>query len=440
MNNKILAVIAICVIVVAAVGATVLTIGDKTEPVVETGRLVVYGNANNDDYLDERDVDFLKQIVSGESEWDSEKYPFADTDTDGEITQADIDLLNKFLKKEESIMRYYDYAGTVQSIHYPITGNLSVIYNYGLDAAIILGCYDRVVAASNNVITTATNTETRYPGLKSMVNIRDPVGDPQDLLQAGIDHDVKAIFGIGESYVTTIQNSLKAANSDIDVITISTSGYAGRSCDYLGGIITLGVMFGCEDNAYDYIKFVDGAMDRLEENLADVDPLSCVIVHNTSNASTTQIRTTSTSGAQAGNAHTYAMLPLVDMFAGQYGAASSTVNIEDIAKMNPDVILISSWALISDAMTYDEGQKAFENMAQYLRICPAYDKGMVFGATFESYGTFSGPPALPLLAAFIWPDLVDEDWAWDVLQEYYDKYTMLDVDVSKVGCFAPNKL
>ncbi len=441
-NKTIVAVVAVIILIGASVGVALILNGPNDKnPVIETGRLVVYGNANNDDYLDDRDVNFIEDIVNGVTVWDREENPFADTNTDGVIDNKDVELLKKFIKKESATMYYYDYAGTVQSIHYPITGNLSVIYNYGLDASIILGCYDRVVAAGNNVITTISNTETRYPGLKDMINLRDPVGDPEDLMQAGKDHNVKAIFGIGESYVTTIQDKLKAANSDIDVITINTSGYKGMSCDYLGGIITLGVMFGCEENAYKYIKSVDNILGYLEDKLADAPNYTYVAAHNPSNASTVSIRTTSSNGSVAGNIHTINMLPLTDLFGGKQASTGPTANIEDIAaKMDPDVIIISTWAMITDSMTYAEAQNMFENMASYLQICDAYKDKKIFCATFESYGTYSGIAALPLLAAYIWPDLVDEDYGWKTLQEYYDTYTMLDVDVKKVGCFAPHKL
>ena len=435
------AIAAVAVLVAASVGVAFILNGtDKNAVGVETGRLVIYGNANNDDYLDEKDVIFIEEILNGEREWDSAKYPFADTDTDGAITQNDVDLLKKFLNKKSSEMFYYDYAGTIQSIHYPITGNLSVIYNYGLDAAIILGCYGRVVAASNNIITTSTNTETRYPGLKSMVNIRDPVGDPEDLMRAGVDHNVKAIFGIGESYVTTIQEKLKEANSDIDVITINTSGYKGQSCDYMGGIITLGVMFGCEQNAYKYIKYVDKVLNYLDEKLDGAPEYTMVIPHNPSNAVDVSIRTSGSTKAVAGNVFTLSLLPLKDLFAGKQAGASTTANIENIMVMDPDILIISTWATISDSMTYIEAQRAFENMAGYFSMCNAYKNGKVFCATFESMGTYSGIADLILLASFIWPDLVDEGYGWKVLQEYYDTFTMLKVDVKKVGCFAPMKL
>ena len=442
MDKKMTFAIATVVVLVAAsLGVALFFFStDKNSAAVETGRLVIYGNANNDDYLDEKDVIFIEEILNKDKEWDSVKYPFADTDTNGMITQNDVDLLKKFLKKESAEMFYFDCAGTIQSIHYPITGNLAVVYNYGLDATIVLGCYDRVVAVSDNVIKMPTNTETKYPGVKSMVNIRNPSVDPEDLMQAGIDHNIKAIFGIGEASLITVQNKLKEANSDIDVITICTSGYKGQSCDYIGSIVTLGVMFGCEQNAYKYIGFVDKILNHLDEKLKNAPEYTMVIPYNPTNAVDVHVDTAGSSKAIGGDAYTLGRLPLKDLFAGKRAGWYYIVNIEDIMVMDPDILMISTWATMSDSMTRQEVQDAFEAISGYFNMCNAYKNGKVFCAAFESLGTYPGVADLILLASFIWPDLVDEGYGWKVLQEYYDTFTMLKVDVKKVGGFAPMKL
>ena len=60
-------------------------------------KLLVFGNANNDVYLDEKDVQFIQDIVDGKTKWDKEKNPFADTNADGKITAEDVVLLKRFI-------------------------------------------------------------------------------------------------------------------------------------------------------------------------------------------------------------------------------------------------------------------------------------------------------------------------------------------------------
>ncbi len=438
-KKQIIAIAVVAVLLVTAVAATIiLTKDDGEKPVVVTNRLVVYGNANNDDYLDDRDVSFIQKIIDGKETWDKDKNPFADTDTNGKITSDDITLLKKFINKEKATMYYYDFMGTVQSVHFPITGNLAVLYNYGLDATMILGCYDRVTGATNQTINSVkSNTEDRYPGLSKMINCGKPQDDPQELLDAE-KKGIVAFFGVAETYTVTIQNKMKEAGSNMDIISLNMSGTRGYSCDYLGGLLTLGYMLGCEDNAHKYLDFVDSTMEKLNGYLKNAPVKKAVVVQPLTNTATCTVRTTTAAGSCMGNYYTFMMLPLDDPFKNQYEAYRVDVNIEDLdTKYNPDVVIVTDWAVLTQSMTRDEGQEMCDDYAQYIPTLTAYKNKDVYSTSFECYGTFSGPAALPLLASYIWPDLVDQKWAKSVLQDYFDQFSTVKVDVDKSALYAP---
>lgn len=95
METKNIALIVIVVVVVAAIGVAAFTLlGDDDQGYRssnEDGRLMIYGNANNDDYLDEEDVAYIERIIAGEAE----ETLYADANNDGRIDQADIDFVNR---------------------------------------------------------------------------------------------------------------------------------------------------------------------------------------------------------------------------------------------------------------------------------------------------------------------------------------------------------
>ena len=71
MDKKtIFAIVAAVIIVAAAAVVVVINSGDK-EVLRNSnnldGRLTVFGNANNDDFLDSRDVQFVKDVIAGTS-------------------------------------------------------------------------------------------------------------------------------------------------------------------------------------------------------------------------------------------------------------------------------------------------------------------------------------------------------------------------------------
>ena len=73
MDRKIMAVAVVAIVVIAGIGAVIaLGGGDGGKSygasLNQDSRLTIFGNANGDDYLDQRDVDAVKAIISGEQE------------------------------------------------------------------------------------------------------------------------------------------------------------------------------------------------------------------------------------------------------------------------------------------------------------------------------------------------------------------------------------
>ena len=95
MKTKVIIVIAVVVIVAAAsVAAVVLINNEKSKPNREyaggtVGCLQVYGNANNDYYIDDSDVKLIKKIIDENIAWEKD-YPFADADCNGKIDENDV--------------------------------------------------------------------------------------------------------------------------------------------------------------------------------------------------------------------------------------------------------------------------------------------------------------------------------------------------------------
>lgn len=76
MNTKQIGAIAVVVIVIVAGAGIYLAFGGGSSNNSPNyglsdnidGRLTIFGNANNDDYIDERDVEAVESIIAGELE------------------------------------------------------------------------------------------------------------------------------------------------------------------------------------------------------------------------------------------------------------------------------------------------------------------------------------------------------------------------------------
>ena len=442
-KTRIIALTVVVILIVAAIAyvATGNDNGDEKDsnPVIETGRVVIYGNANNDDFLDSHDIDFIQDIIDGKTTWDKTKNPYADTNTDGSITSADIDLLQKFINKENATMYYYDCLGNIDSIDYPIKGNIAVNFSYGLDAAIVLGCYDRVVAADNQTINVDSSTETKYPGLKKLVNVGDPRDDAEALIKQVKDNNVQTIFGYSGDRIQTIEKNVAAGGAKIQGINLTLNHTEAHSSDKYGSIITMGIMLGCEERAYEFRDYVMEITDYLDSKNADSKTYVMPEYETESpgSTSTTWIMTTGQNGWASGCNHTVEYLPLKDLYSKEFSGGFVEVEIEDIIMKNPDIIILSSWGVVNENMTEQQVLDRLKPFFDVFKNTEAYKNGQVYCIAYESYGPVPGIAGDVLLASYIWPEIYDEEYGWELLQEYYDKFTLMDVDVKTIPTASP---
>ena len=86
MDKKIIiTIVAVAVAIMVAVPVAIVMTNNSKDKGSTTAedRLLIYGNANNDDYLDQKDVDMIRDIIDKKTTWDRTKNPFADTNHDG---------------------------------------------------------------------------------------------------------------------------------------------------------------------------------------------------------------------------------------------------------------------------------------------------------------------------------------------------------------------
>ena len=120
MDKRIIVVIAAAVVVIAAVAAFFVINGDQSttrsgensdygDETLYKGVMSIYGNADMNTVIDDRDVAFVKNIVSKKTTWNQAQNPFADANCDGVITQEDVDLIENLVKRVDGTqVRFVD--------------------------------------------------------------------------------------------------------------------------------------------------------------------------------------------------------------------------------------------------------------------------------------------------------------------------------------------
>lgn len=428
-NKRIISICAIAIVLVTAMCsvATILTDDDDRYVPEVTGNVKVLGNANNDDYIDEHDIDTINDII-GSGTWDRAAYPYADADNNGRITSEDADIIRKIIDGEPCTVRYVDIYGEVVPVSYPVKHQrIGVSYWQQAELATVLGMWDDVVLASTS--TTLSNSH-RYDTSRIQESFSGSKITSELILECKCD---LVIASQGKSDVV---NAAAAIDKSITPYYVDVS----KSSTYVSTVLTLGVLVNENEKARAYADYVNGILGRIESGMSKVvDRADVVITLMYANQSTRSNIAVECAGTGAAD-----MIGLIaDVYdSDKKAAGNSRLNVEtDWFIENDgkafDYIIIEQEGTdtkkVNDTYyTPDMYNERFEEAVTYYKNTTAYSEGRILGTTY-SYNSFGGFANLLYLAHLLYPDVFTADEGWDALQEYFDDFTTADIDVTKQG-------
>lgn len=295
-NKKIITIVIVLVVIVAAAVTAIIYSNDDNESSnghksTATGRLLIYGNADNDDYLDEDDLSMIKNIVSGSIVWDKNTNPLADTDADGDIDQDDVDLLQKILNGEDCILKYKGDKNDPATVHFPVKGNIGVNYDYGYMITQTLGIYDRVTAALDRFV---GYSENRYPGCHSFYNLGTSL-----TVEGILNADVDVI--LGNSGSADLIRALNDTNQRVDIIELRFNRMSTDGITPIAAVLMAGVIFQCEEKAENYVAYYDRMVSYIQDKASQIPESTMLMPYNTTSDVETAIDCRSVSGAMGGD-------------------------------------------------------------------------------------------------------------------------------------------
>ncbi len=442
-QKKIIAVAVVAILVIAAAASIVMFNGgsDKDEKSSKgSGRLLVYGNADNDDYFDQDDVKFIQKIVD-EGNWDKEKYPFADANNDGKVDQTDVEYAQGLLNKEKSKMYYIGSSGSTYYFNYPATNrSIAASSEYGLMLAQVLGIYDHVTAGASSIKNLG---ELRYPGIGEMKDLGTyNKADYPSFVESFLDSGCTILLG---QVTTTVYDLLRDSGRTVDLVLLSPSAEIQEGgIDVATSILTAGTLLDAAENARKYVNYCDKMTDYISENIKSQEKTKFVCAYNTNNPTTTTVHTTNgKNGAMTGVIWTLSFTPMwsdIPWNELDTNGRSLNVEMEYIIKDNPDVIVLAVWGKATAESDPKDVQAMFDETAKYFKETNAYKNGKIYGINYEAYGTYLGVGGLALLCSYIWPDSFTTEEGWKLMQEAIDEFTMIDADVHNLGGLIPYKI
>jgi hypothetical protein len=288
-KTKAVAVIAAVAMIIAAVGIyAVMSSGGGSPEGSRVGtqlsaselpdadsRLWVYGNANEDDRIDDSDIAYLNGIVSGSVE----ATELADANCDGRVDQKDLEHLEKMISSEDMRVYYVDNYDTVASVSWPVE-SIAIGHCSGAYCADLIGVADKVTMVDNTIADYWTALNTNFAEASSYGGTGEP--DYEAMMLKGID-----VYVVGYCVAGTDEESLSKLNpAGIDVMFLTTCDNSGidRPNENIDRtIITMAYLLqGDMIKTYDYLAWHDSIIVTLASAVAGTEQDSAYLMGRSS--------------------------------------------------------------------------------------------------------------------------------------------------------------
>jgi len=223
-------------------------------------RLWVYGNANEDDKIDQADVTALEQMVKGSVKWTQ----LADANADGKINDDDVDYLKKIISAKESTkldVYYVDNYFKVAKVSWPVK-SIATTYCSGLYTAEATGLTEKITMVDSTIATYWSKLNSYAAKAVSLGETESP--NYELMIQNKIDVYVPGYCDANAD----VESPNKLNPAGIDVMFMNTCDNSGvaYSNEYIDrSIVMFGFLLqGDMDLTYEYLDWHDKVLKTVE--------------------------------------------------------------------------------------------------------------------------------------------------------------------------------
>jgi len=373
--------------------------------------LEIFGNANMDDTIDEKDVAYVEGVIKGTNVATN----LSDANYDGKIDAQDTDQIKKVIANEEKALTIKDTLGRVVTVKMPVE-RVALLNKYCVDAIQIFGVQDRIIG-----VETEAKEYTYLPKLSGLPAL-GKAGDP----------DLEAIVSLNPDllitwYSTKVPDLEKGLPKSIPIIDLSFSKPENLTRETK----TLGYIFGKNDKADNYIdNFHDRYVDLIKSRTEKLPEKDRPKVYTECNVAY------KTYGNTTGAHQMMVLAGGKNIFDDVEGIP--TVDPEAIIDKDPAVILRGAYSdagyNVDTSLKMKELRDEIMNRPGFDKITAVKNKKVYIDDVTLNYG-LSYPIALVYFAKFINPKLFEDVNPQAVHQEYLTDFLDIDYDLKKHGVF-----
>ena len=381
--------------------------------------LEIYGNANEDDTIDMRDVTYIKLVIFGKKP----ETDLCDANYDGRVSMLDVVQTKLIIVGKEGEITIVDSANRTVTVSKPVKRIVSL--NLGASEVLrSLKAKDRIVG----VDCYTKEEEVFFPELSKLPSVGGPGGghpepDYEKILE--LDPDIVITYGVGWG-ATPIEDVLEPAG--ITVVRLDLY----KPMTMVEEIEKLGYILDKRNEAKEFIDFYEECLNSIKEKTEDLPEEDKKKVYYEINWDYYTINKDS------------GMHQLIEMAGGinigaDLLAEFVEVDPEWVITQNPDIIIRDEYIAangydVDDPTEMKEAREAILSRTKLAGVTAIKDKSVyvVSCTMIESPRHFI---ALGYLAKWFHPDLFEDLDPEAIHQEYLTRFQGLDYDLDEHGVF-----
>ncbi|MHC1636083.1 MAG: ABC transporter substrate-binding protein [Candidatus Methanospirareceae archaeon] len=380
--------------------------------------LQIYGNANEDDTIDMRDVTYIKLVIFRKKP----ETRFCDANYDGKISGLDVVQTKLIILGKEAKLTFIDCNGDDITVSKPLK-RIIVLNTDAAEAVRVLGAKERVIGVCKGI----TEKSLFFPYLSKQQSVGKWSSPDVERIIA-LDPD--AVFAYGR---WPGPDKLEDKLTGTDIVVIRLDFY---KMDTLRGEMNiLGYLLDAEEDARAYLEWFDDIVGKIDERVSTLSEDEKPKVFLASTYKIEEVETEIKAYGRGSGMHSLCERAGGKNIAAEQEGAYPKVEVEWVLFQNPDVIVGLSYK--GGYETDDDSKMAsqYEKIIELLNITNAVKNNRVH--LIEGDVAFSPvmPVGLAYFAKWLHPDLFADLDPQAIHQEYIDRFCGIDYDVAEHGVF-----
>ena len=396
--------------------------------------LGIYGNANEDDTIDMRDLTYIKLIFFGKKP----ETELADAKYDGKINPLDFIQIKLIIVGKEKELTYVDICGEAETVHKPIKRIVDLSAGFATEVMRALDAKDKIIAVSKNI---ADESYGIFPELSKLPVVAGSWHKPDYEAILSQNPDALMTYIPWASSWALTKNEWKEKLPGVQIISLGFVNPMGKKWTGAGGVgehaglientRKLGYILGKEDEAEEFCDWYEGWLSKVKERTDGLSEDEKPRVYTEWHQDYRFLK---------GRHHQICTLAggidLLDDLPTHHGY----VDPEWVLEKNPDIIIIVRNAGFSGGYGTDDPSvmKAIRdgvlNRPELANVA-AVKNDRVY---VEDAALTNGPRTIMAVtyhAKRYYPELFDDIDPRAIHQEYLDRFQHLDFNVYEHGVF-----